>query len=350
MTKKKRQRKERAQQEKERARERERREERADRRSEPEEVSDFPGLPTDPRAMERMTARIGRIMGEQQFESMEEAQTFMNNYLSEGGGSLEEAPAPSTPLERAQELIYDAFDIDDPQRRVDLAEEALEITEDCADAYVLLAEETAEDAEEASELYEAGVRAGERALGEEIFAEEAGNFWGILETRPYMRALEGLASSLWVLGEREPALSHYRRILELNPNDNQGVRYELAGCLMDEGLDEELGELLEQYEEETSAYWLYTRALWRFRTEGASERATRELEEATGTNPYVPLYLLGRKNFLAQGLPELIGLGDESEAVSYFARALTEWLRTPGAVEWVRENTDEQILSQLEQE
>lgn len=341
MTKKKRQRKE-------RARERERREQAALRR-EPEEIDDFPGFPPDPRAMERMTARIGRIIDEQQFESMDEAQAFLNNYLSKGGASLEDAPAPATPLERAQELIYDAFDTDDPQRRVNLAEEALRITEDCADAYVLLAEETAEDAEEAKDLYEAGVRAGERALGEEIFTEEAGNFWGILETRPYMRALEGLASSLWVLGEREQALAHYRRLLELNPGDNQGVRYELAGCLLEERLDEELGELLGQYEEEASAYWLYTRALWKFRMEGATERATTELKEATATNPYVPLYLLGKKNFLAQGLPELIGLGDESEAVSYFARALPEWLKTPGAVEWLRENTDEQFLSQLEQ-
>lgn len=141
MTKKKRQRKE-------RNRERERRE-RAALRREPEEIDDFPGIPPDPRAMERMTARIGRIMDEQQFESIDEAQTFMNQYLSEGGGSLEDAPAPSAPLERAQELIYDAFDTDDPQSRVDLAEEALKISEDCADAYVLLAEETAEDAEEA---------------------------------------------------------------------------------------------------------------------------------------------------------------------------------------------------------
>jgi tetratricopeptide (TPR) repeat protein len=343
MTRKKRQRKE-------RNRERKHRERDALRR-EPEEAPDpFPGLPADPRAMERMSARMGRILEEQQFESIDEAQAFLNRYLSEGGASLEDAPAPTTPLERAQELIYEAFDTDDPQRRVDLAAEALEISEDCADAYVVLAEETAEDAGEARELYEAGVRAGERALGDEIFTEEAGNFWGILETRPYMRALEGLASSLWVLGEREQALAHYRRLLELNPNDNQGVRYELAGYLLEEGLDEELGELLGQYEDEASAFWLYTRALWRFRMEGGSERATTELEEATATNPYVPLYLLGRKNFLAQGLPELIGLGDESEAVSYFARALTEWLKTPGAVEWLRENTDEQLLSQLEPE
>ncbi len=347
MTKKKRQRKERARQE--RAREHDRQQKLRAVKEEPEEL-DAPGFPPDPRAMERMTARIGRIMGEQQFESSEEVQAFMSQYLSEGGSSLEEAPPPTTPLERAQELIYDAFDTDDPQRRVELAEKALQISEDCADAYVLLAEETAEGAEEARELYEAGTRAGERALGDEIFVEEAGNFWGILETRPYMRAREGLASSLWVLGERTEALSHYQHILELNPNDNQGVRYELAGCLLDEGRDEELGELLEQYEDEASTFWLYTRALWRFRIKGATERATKELEEATDTNPYVPLYLLGRKNFLAQGLPELIGLGDESEAVSYFARALTQWLRTPGAVEWLRENTDEQFLLQLEQE
>lgn len=342
MTKKKRQRKE-------RARERERQEKAALRR-EPEETENFPGFPPDPRAMERMTARIGRVLDEQQFESIDEAQAFLNQYLSEGGGSLEDVPAPVTQLERAQELVYDAFDTDDPQRRVELAEEALRISEDCADAYVILAEETAEDTGEARELYEAGVRAGERALGDEAFTEEVGNFWGILETRPHMRALEGLASSLWVLGEREQALAHYRRLLELNPGDNQGVRYELAGCLLEEGLDEELGELLEQYEEEAPAYWLYTRALWKFRMEGASKQATKELEEATGTNPYVPLYLLGRKNFLVQGLPELIGLGDESEAVSYFARALPEWLKTPGAVEWLRENADEQLLSRLEQE
>jgi hypothetical protein len=43
---------------------------------------------------------------------------------------------------------------------------------------------------------------------------------------------------------------------------------------------------------------------------------------------------------LAQGLPELIGLDNKSEAVVYFAMALSEWLKTPGAVEWPRENTD----------
>jgi hypothetical protein len=81
-------------------------------------------------------------------------------------------------------------------------------------------------------LYEQGVAAGERALGQEAFQRDAGHFWGILETRPYMRARLGLARSLWTAGRRDEAVRHLQDMLRLNPNDNQGVRYTLAGFLL----------------------------------------------------------------------------------------------------------------------
>src|SRR5208283_4065248 len=90
-------------------------------------------------------------------------------------------------LEQAQDLIYRAWDTSSRKRRIALAERALTISSDCADAYVLLAEDTdALDSE--LELYQKGVEAGARALGKKVLAEEAGYFWGLLETRPYMRA------------------------------------------------------------------------------------------------------------------------------------------------------------------
>jgi tetratricopeptide (TPR) repeat protein len=303
----------------------------------------------DPRAMEKVSQDLGRLLAEREFESIEEANAFLENMLREGGGKLPSAPAPTTPLERAQDLIYEAFETESSRKRVQLAKKALKVSPDCADAYVLLAEEDAGSLEEARELYQKGVEAGERALGRETFEEEAGHFWGILETRPYMRARQGLAVCLWELGEREEAIEHYREMLDLNPGDNQGIRYELAGWLLDEEMDEELGELLERYEEDASAFWVYTRALWRFRKEGDTEEATAALKEAIETNPYVPLYLLGRKS-LPSALPELIGFGDESEAVAYFARALTGWLRTPQALEWLRQNVDERLLAEIEEE
>ncbi len=49
-------------------------------------------------------------------------------------------------------------------RRAQLARKALEISPDCADAYVLLAEEKARTLGEARDLFVQGVAAGERAL------------------------------------------------------------------------------------------------------------------------------------------------------------------------------------------
>ena len=221
-----------------------------------------------------------------------------------------------------------------------LARKALKVSKDCADAYVLLAEETAKDLDEAMKLYEQGVEAGERALGPEAFEEGEGHFWGILETRPYMRARYGLAFCLWEAGEREKVIEHYTEMLRLNPGDNQGIRYVFANCLLEEGYDEALGELLRQYEADIAASWVYTRALWAFRKEGASKEAAAALEEALEANPFVPLYLLGQKR-LPAAPPELIGLGDEREAVSYAMEDLTVWLKTSGALEWLRENVPE---------
>jgi len=291
--------------------------------------------------MEKEIQEIGKQLRGKEFESMEEARAFLEELVASGEG-LQPIPAePSTPLEKAQELIYEAFETGSHRKRVQLAKKALKVSSDCADAYVLLAEEAAKDPEEAKELYEKGVKAGERAvkqtLGEEAFEEDAGHFWGILETRPYMRARQGLALALWELGERSEAIEHYQQMLHLNPNDNQGIRYLLASALLEEGLDDDLGELLESYEDDAGASWVYARALWRFRTEGDDEEARSALEEAISFNPFVPGYLLGRRG-MPGALPALVGFGDESEAVVYFAEALPGWLRTPGAIEWLRAN------------
>jgi tetratricopeptide (TPR) repeat protein len=137
----------------------------------------------------------------------------------------------ATPLDRAQDMMYQAFEAS-PAEQVRLARQVLKISADCADAYALLAEH-AKTADEALTLHKQGVDAGERALGKKAFKEDEGHFWGVLETRPYMRARQGLAQCLWEAGRREEAAEHYREMLRLNPNDNQGVRYSLATLLLD---------------------------------------------------------------------------------------------------------------------
>lgn len=236
-------------------------------------------------------------------------------------------------LFQAQDLMYEAYEAEGA-RRVALALEALAISSDCADAYLLLAEETASNLEEARELLEQGVAAGERALGPEPFEQDAGYFWGLLETRPYMRARAGLAETLWALDRREDAVEHQRELLRLNPNDNQGLRYRQAEWLLWLERYDELDELFAGYQDDAAAAFAYTKALAAFRREGDSAEAGRLLDEARELNPHVPAYLSGRKQ-LPNRLPDYVGFGDDNEAVDYAAGATALWASVPGALTWL---------------
>jgi len=237
-------------------------------------------------------------------------------------------------IDAAQQIIYQAFEETSSRRQIALARKALEVSPDCADAYVLLAA-YAETLPEALGLYEQGVAAGERALGEHGFEEYEGHFWGILETRPYMRAREGLANCLWEAGRREEATAHCREMLRLNPNDNQGIRYRLAAMQLDLEQHDELDWLLEEYKDDASAEWAYTRALLAFRREGDSPRAREQLAAATKVNQHVPAYL-ARIKPMPREAPDYITLGGEDEAISYTAQFLPAWKDTPGAAVWLR--------------
>lgn len=284
----------------------------------------------DPRVTEKTMSEIGKLLEEQKFNSIDEANAFLKKIMA--SGKVPSSPK-LTPLEKAQDLMYKAWE-SSGKRRVELAHQALEISEDCADAYVLLAEEAARNLNEAKNLYEQGMKAGERALGPEVFKKDAGHFWGITETRSYMRARAGLAQCLWELGEQQQAIEHYTDMLRLNPNDNQGVRYILVNWLFEAGSDKALGKLLEEYKEDGVAAWLYSLALWTFRQKGASSKANASLEKALKFNRFVPIYLLGRKK-LPKRLPEYIGIGDENEAIDYAVGAIEVWYKTPGALEWL---------------
>src|SRR5258708_3026223 len=105
-------------------------------------------------------------------------------------------------LDRAQELMYEAWDAESPKRRIALAEKALSLSPLCADAYVLLAGHAKRGSDQELDLWRQGVDAGTKALGKAWFDEYAGEFWGFAETRPYMRARLGLALALWARGFR----------------------------------------------------------------------------------------------------------------------------------------------------
>ena len=198
-----------------------------------------------------------------------------------------------------------------------------------------MAQETAGDLDEAIDTYRQGVEAGEKALGKAAFRDDVGHFWGILETRPYMRARHGLADALWNKGLRDEAVAHYRYMLRLNPNDNQGIRYLLMDCLLILGHDGEAATLFKRYKDDGSAAWSWSNALLAFRRSGDCSESRDALSQAIGDNAHVTALLLGDKKMPRQ-LPAYIGMGDKNEAVAYVHGAAKAWAATPGALIWVK--------------
>ncbi len=243
---------------------------------------------------------------------------------------------------QAQKLMYEAWDEQNPAKRINLAHQAIAVSPNCADAYVLLAEEEADTLGRALDFYQKGVKAGEQALGKAFFAENEGYFWGILETRPYMRARAGLANILWDLKKKDEALTHYREMLCLNPGDNQGIRYSLLILLLQLNRKDEVDDLLDEYKDEWSSEWIYTQVLRIFQIEGDSLAARETLAEAREQNPHVPDYLTGLTR-LPNRLPEMISPGRESEAISYTSGHLNFWRKTQGAVAWLKEQTQPSV-------
>ena len=228
-------------------------------------------------------------------------------------------------LWQAQELMYKAWDAGAKRERIALAKRALEISDLCADAHVLLAEEAAKTLVEARRHYEAAAAAGERALGPRAFERDAGHFWGLLETRPYMRARAGLAECLWAAGERAAAIGHYRDML----------RHVLTSWLLATGDHGALEELLAAYDDDVFAEWAYAKTLLALR-KGDEADARTALAAAWKRNPHVPALLTG-----AMPIPEHqddhYTLGSPDEAVIYVLQNRENWTATRGALQWIAE-------------
>jgi len=297
-------------------------------------------LITDPRAvfraMERDQAAMERLLDDRAFESDEEAAAFVNRMVAEENAGI----APITPLHKAQDLIYEAWEIDDPFAQVCFALKALHICRDCADAYVLLAE-AALDEEQTRDILAEGVAAGERTLGPQFFDEHAGDFWGIIRSRPYVRARTALAHTLWEMGERDQAIAHYLDLLRLNPNDNMALRWVLVSHLLEIGRDDDARRIFDLYPDEPSASMLYPRALYEFRQSGDSEDARERLNRAMDQNKHVPSYLLERKR-VPDNLPMTFTYGSIEEAMLYADEdGAAAWRTTPGALAWLERIVDE---------
>ena len=173
-------------------------------------------------------------------------QMFTENYNSNLPGRITEKTAKTADdyLELAEEATTKA-------KAEKYIKKALELEPDNMDAISasldLLEGNTWEYYQKISEAVTYGTRLMEKkGLMEE---DSIGEFWGILETRPYMRLLNRYADFMVEAGMMTLAAKEFEEMIRLSENDNLGVRFRLMHIYAFLELEEPALELHKKYDD-----------------------------------------------------------------------------------------------------
>jgi hypothetical protein len=142
---------------------------------------------------------------------------------------MEQIIPGSDPDDVDSDPIVEAAELKDAGARGDAEELLMDLLAQdlrCLDAHAHLGNfEFTHRPKQGLRHYAVGVGIGEPTLG--AFFDGVLP-WGLIDNRPFLRCLHGLGISSWRLGDLKQATAIFRRMLWLNPSDNQGARFNLA--------------------------------------------------------------------------------------------------------------------------
>ena len=269
----------------------------------------------------------------------------LENFLMENGKDIDldaffkATQANLSNEEKAQDLFFEAMEAGSEEQELALITQALELDPDNTDARLWKLEHTYGWFDRVGELRGIIDTAARRLEAENGFKEYAGHFWGFIETRPYMRARQQLVHELLRVAQKEEAAKECEEMLELNPNDNQGMRYTLLTCYLSLNRQAEAKALFKKYREDGCVVFMWGDVLLRW----LSPRKTgleKALAAAREQNAHIEDYLTGMKK-LPKRLPPYYSMGSKEEAVCFAKDLITAWASHPGAREWLRSQSAE---------
>lgn len=290
---------------------------------------------------EKMMADLNRLVEKQNFESEEDLKKFLDQIIGQKIPSLSKEKLSSKEI--AQDLVFEAYELTPSKAKTNI-QRALQLDPDCIEAYEFLAFKQ-EIAEIACVFFEKGISIGRRFFGGKYLKENKGRFWGIHETRPFMRCLHQYADCIYNMGKVEECVAIFEEMIELNPNDNQGARDQLMLFLIQLNQDKKFLKYSKMFGIEDKAFYLFNHALFAFKTEGETEHSNKQLSEALKQNKHVAKILLSNK--VISGFPSYYGMGDENEAEYYAIFAQHVWSMTKGAIEWLKKHSTKSNLKKL---
>ena len=167
--------------------------------------------------------------------------------------------------------------------------------------------------------------------------DNIGHFYGIFETRPYIRGLYSKANYLIIEGKITQAKEVCKEILRLNENDNTGARYLLMAIYAYLEDEKEMLKLYDKYPEENLEMLFPLFAL--YYKLGDNEKANKYLEIINRENSHFIKFFKGNIE-VNEKVPEgYYSMGDSSEVLMYFKQFIFLVMTMPYLNEYVLKNS-----------
>src|SRR5690554_3583687 len=159
--------------------------------------------------------------------------------------------------------------------------------------------------------------------------------WGFLENRALLTLIQLVARYYTELGDLALFSQYAEQLLALNPNDNQGVRWDLSAAylLLDE--PEKVLQLCQQFSDDESACHTPLNKILALYMLGRLDQAKQALNSAKQQHQGALNMLLAANPKPPERSPFGIELGGKEEAWLYRAATHNVW-QTSGALKWLK--------------
>ena len=264
-------------------------------------------------------------------EANEKLQEFIKMY---NNGEIE---YENTPLDDAYEILEEAQNARNEKEAIKLAKKAYEKSPECFDA-ILFQCDLEENGIKRMKLLDGGLEVEKNRLIKEKYfdKENIGHFYGIFETRPYIRGLVVKAEYLLEEGKLRQAESICKEVLRLNENDNMGARYLLMAIFATLEEENDMLKLYKKYPEEDLEMLFPLFAL--YYKIGNDKKALEYLNRVNKCNSNFVKFFNGTIKESGKVNPGDYSRGDSSEICMYLERYGYLLITMPRLHEYVIEN------------
>jgi len=244
-----------------------------------------------------------------------------------------------------------AYQADNMQDALKYAKNALQLDENCLDAQVMIAELTSANSEELKVNYEKFIEKAQKHLKKQgLFDdEEIGHFWGLVETRPYMRLKHSYLRLLLDQGKFRKSIKECEDMIRLSENDNLGVRYLLISLYAFFEDELNLIKLYKKYDEESNSQMLLPIVALYYKLDNY-DKAKVYLNKLREVNDEAEDFFCSEDIFETMDMEEVIETGSyryasKEEIMVAMSDSAYLYSTSAGLILWIAENIGKQNSS-----